>query len=94
MPARSLLGAAPARTAALLRRAAAYTNSLGNGLAYDDEGVIAQNPTTLAGTGAGPGPGPWWPQSVAGGGLYRPLTSASFALEWGVSAAARPPSMR
>ena len=50
MPARSLLGSR-GRLAllAFFVAAAAYANSLGNGLAYDDEGVIAQNPTTLAG---------------------------------------------
>ena len=64
---------------------AAYANSLGNGLAYDDDGVIAQNPVVTGGDWRGALAGPWWPQSVAGAGLYRPVTSASFALEWGAS---------
>src|SRR5678816_4352308 len=60
----------------------AYANSLGNGFAYDDVTIVAQNPTVTAGDWRAALHRPWWPQSTPNGGLYRPLTSASFAAEW------------
>src|SRR5262245_17116211 len=60
----------------------AYANSLGNGFAYDDEGILPQNPTVTSGDWVGALGRSWWPAAAAGAGLYRPVTSASFALEW------------
>lgn len=62
---------------------AAYANSLWNGFAYDDVGIIVRNPNVT-----GPGSfadiwlGPYWPAFGEYLGLYRPLTIASFALQW------------
>ncbi len=61
---------------------AAYANSLGNGFAYDDEGIIVQNPVVTEGNWLGALSSTWWPEAQEGTGLYRPLTAASFALEW------------
>ena len=60
----------------------AYANSLGNGFAYDDEGILTRNPAVTSGDWTGALEGPWWPGAAAGTGLYRPVTSASFAVEW------------
>ncbi len=61
---------------------AAYANSLGNGFAYDDEGIVVQNPVVQQGNWMGAFSRPWWPSPLEGAGLYRPVTSASFAVEW------------
>ncbi len=66
----------------LLLAAAAYANSLGNGFAYDDEGIILQNPVVLGGDWAGAMRGSWWPMAREGAGLHRPLTTLSFVGEW------------
>jgi len=60
----------------------AYANSLGNGFAYDDDGIITQNPLVLSGDVRGALTGSWWPDPVDGTGLYRPLTLVSFVGEW------------
>jgi tetratricopeptide (TPR) repeat protein len=61
---------------------AAYANSVGNGFAYDDDGIITQNPVVLSGDWQGALSGSWWPDPIEGGGLYRPLTLFSFVGEW------------
>lgn len=61
---------------------AAYANTLSNGFAYDDNAVIVQNGTISTGDWRGAISSRYHPQAVEGGGLYRPLTSAVFALEW------------
>jgi protein O-mannosyl-transferase len=64
---------------------AAYANSVGNDFAYDDDGILTQNPTVVSGDWAAALSQSWWPNAVGSAGLYRPLTSASFAAEWSVS---------
>jgi Flp pilus assembly protein TadD len=61
---------------------AAYLNSLGNGFAYDDNGIIRENPVVTEGRWGEALLAPYWPGAVAGSGLYRPVTTASFAAEW------------
>ena len=61
---------------------AAYANSVGNGFAYDDEGIITQNPVVQSGDWHESLAGSWWPDPVEGAGLYRPLTLFSFVAEW------------
>jgi protein O-mannosyl-transferase len=64
----------------------AYGNSLLNGFAYDDVGIIVRNPNVT-------GPGgfrdiwlaPYWPEHGRFAGLYRPLTIASFAVQWSIA---------
>lgn len=75
----------PARAAAIVLIAvvAAYANSLLNGFAYDDVGIIVRNPVvTGPGSAADVWLGPYWPEFGEYLGLYRPLTIASFALQW------------
>jgi hypothetical protein len=73
-----------ARAGALVAAAAlaVYANSLGNGFAFDDEWVIEGNPVVTEGRLAEVLETPYWPQAPEGTGNYRPLTIASFALEW------------
>lgn len=83
------------RTAAHDRRAAlfgllvfviaagVYANSLGNGFALDDEWIILRNERVhgvdrLAEAVSSP----YWPSAAAHIALYRPLTLATFAVEW------------
>lgn len=61
---------------------AAYANSVGNGFAFDDDGIIVQNDLVREGRLAELVGSPYWPESAEGTGLYRPLTVASFAVEW------------
>ncbi len=60
----------------------AYANSLGNGFAYDDDGIITQNPVVVSGDWNGALTGSWWPDPLEGAGLYRPATLTSFVAEW------------
>ncbi len=60
----------------------AYLNSLGNGFAYDDTSIVETNPTVIAGDVARAVASPYQPQAGPGAGLYRPVTVASFAVEW------------
>jgi Tfp pilus assembly protein PilF len=62
----------------------AYLNSLGNGFAYDDNGVIPLNPVVTSGSVLSAATNTYWPDPMEGAGLYRPVTSLSFALEWRV----------
>ena len=61
---------------------AVYTNSLSNGFAVDDGGILLRNATvhTLDGIWRA-FTLPYWPN---GAGQYRPLVVASFSAEWGV----------
>ncbi|MFH1765354.1 MAG: hypothetical protein ABIF09_14285 [Gemmatimonadota bacterium] len=61
---------------------AAYANSLGNGFAYDDNSILPQNPLVTAGDWRGALSSPYQPDALEGAGLYRPVTSLSFTLEW------------
>lgn len=61
---------------------AAYANSVGNGFAYDDEGIIEQNPVVTTGDWEGAVAGSWWPEAMEGAGLYRPFTTLAFVGEW------------
>ncbi len=74
----------PTRAAVLIFIAAvaAYGNSLGNGYAYDDATVIGGNQIVTEGRVRDALGAPYWPDMVDGIGLYRPLTSASYAAEW------------
>ncbi len=60
----------------------AYANSLGNGFAYDDNAIIPQNPFVTGGDWRGAASSPYQPDALEGAGLFRPLTSLSFTLEW------------
>ena len=67
----------------VLAVALAYANSLLNGFAYDDVGIIVRNPVvTGPGSAADIWMGPYWPAFGEYLGLYRPLTIASFTLQW------------
>lgn len=66
----------------VLAAVAAYANSLGNGLAYDDTWVLGANPIVTEGRFGEVLTTPYWPKAVPGTGNYRPLTVASFAAEW------------
>lgn len=61
---------------------AAYANSLPNGFAYDDDGIITNNPVVQSGDWQAAVSGSWWPDPMDGAGLYRPLTLLSFVGEW------------
>lgn len=61
---------------------AAYANSLPNGFAYDDEGILVNNPVVTGGEYDRAALGPWWQTSRQGSGLYRPVTALSFTGEW------------
>ena len=65
--------------------ALSYANALANGFALDNNNVIARNPLahTLSGTVRSFAHS-YWPE-VTKAGQYRPLTIASFALDWSVS---------
>ena len=63
---------------------AVYANSVGNGFAYDDTTIVAQNPIVQEGRPLDAFAAPYWPRFAPGSGLYRPVTVASFAVEWGV----------
>ena len=60
-----------------------YGNSLLNGFAYDDVGIIVRNPiVTEPGRLRDIWLSPYWPRIGERVGLYRPLTIAAFALQW------------
>jgi Flp pilus assembly protein TadD len=63
---------------------AAFANSLGNGFAYDDQGIVEKNPVVTEGDLAGALTETWWPNAMEGAGLYRPFTLLSFTVEWEV----------
>lgn len=61
-----------------------YANSIPNGFAYDDAAVILKNERVHGlSRWAEVVTSPWWPAGNARDlGLYRPVTSLSFALDW------------
>jgi hypothetical protein len=74
----------PVRAAALVLLAAAgtYANSLPNGFAFDDNTIIRGHPVVTEGRVADALRSSYWPEVAVGAGLYRPVTLASYALEW------------
>ncbi len=60
-----------------------YANTLSNGFALDDEGIIQKNTRVhgLARLGDAV-TGPYWPGEPAERGLYRPFTMATYAVNW------------
>lgn len=76
----------PLRAGALvvLLALSAYMNSLGNGFAYDDVRIIEDNPVVTGSRVAAALTTPYWPSAAEGAGLYRPVTVASYAAEWGL----------
>ncbi len=80
-----LIGPIPPWRAALLVVLVAvgtYANSVPNGFAYDDNTIIVGRPLVTEGRVVDALTSSYWQQAVNGGGLYRPVTLASFALEW------------
>jgi tetratricopeptide (TPR) repeat protein len=61
---------------------AAYANTLGNGFAYDDNEIVLRNRIVTEGDVLEAVSSPYWPAFAPGTGLYRPVTVASYALEW------------
>ena len=61
---------------------AAFANTLGNGFAFDDQGVIVGSTIVTAGDPLEALTAPWWPADQDAGRLWRPLTLSSFAAEW------------
>ncbi len=62
-----------------------YLGSLGHGFALDDVPIIATNPLVHRWSGLLEAfRAPYWP-ATAGAAMYRPLTVASFALDWQTS---------
>ena len=61
-----------------------FANSIPNGFAYDDPSIVSNNPTVTDGDVLGAFVRPYWPAALAGAGLYRPVTVASFAAEWSI----------
>ncbi len=74
-----------ARGMVLFVAVAAFLNSLGNGFAYDDNGIIVHNPVVTHAEWSRAFLGPYWQEASKGTGLYRPLTLAAFAAEWRLS---------
>jgi len=60
----------------------AYANSIGNGFALDDIGIVRENPAVTAPTLEGALLAPYWPDAREGSGLYRPVVIGGFALQW------------
>ena len=66
----------------LLVSVGAYANSIGNGFAYDDQPIVVRNPAVASPTLERIVAAPYWPEAREGGGLYRPVVVAAFALQW------------
>ncbi len=69
----------------LFASTAAYGNTLGNGFALDDVGVVERSATITGGSVREALEAPWWGDGEVDARLYRPLTQASFAIEWRLS---------
>ncbi|MGD8872810.1 MAG: hypothetical protein PVJ80_14640 [Gemmatimonadota bacterium] len=63
----------------------AYANSVGNGFAYDDNHIVPNNPAVTNPTASRALLAPYWPRSLEGSGLYRPVVIGSFAAQWWAS---------
>ncbi|MBT8336349.1 MAG: tetratricopeptide repeat protein [Gemmatimonadetes bacterium] len=61
-----------------------FANTLGHGFAYDDRGVVVDNPTVTDGDPMAALSAPWWSAEAGGGRLYRPATQAALATQWRV----------
>jgi len=59
-----------------------YLNSVPNGFAYDDPSIVPQNRVVTDGGLGDAFSESYWPGSREGTGLYRPVTIASFQLDW------------
>jgi hypothetical protein len=61
-----------------------HLGALGNGFAWDDAFIVLSNPLVRAGDVAGALAAPWWPDAstFGGSGLYRPVASATLAVQW------------
>ncbi len=59
-----------------------YGTALSNGFAYDDTGLILANPVVQSGDVGAVLHTPFWPQASSGSGLFRPLTTLSFLVDW------------
>ncbi len=66
----------------LIASVAAYANSVANDFAYDDNTIIRGNAVVTEGRVRDALSSPSWPDMGDGVGLYRPITSASYAAEW------------
>lgn len=62
--------------------AAVFSNSLKNGFAYDDQGIVVQNPVVTAGDAWAALGEPYWAGEAGVGRLYRPVVQAAFASQW------------
>ena len=68
-----------------LAAALVYGNAAANGYVLDDRGILVNNPLVTSVSGIWEAfAHPYWPAAV-GGGQYRPLAIASFALDWWLS---------
>ena len=63
-----------------------HIGALANGFAWDDGFIVLSNPIVRAGDVLGALRAPWWPDAstFTGSGLYRPVSSAALALQWGL----------
>lgn len=69
---------------------AVYATALRNGWALDDYGLVARNPAAHSISAAVRAAfSPYWPpQGDYSGGLYRPLVTLTYALDWAISGGA------
>lgn len=69
--------------AVVLLAAGVYANTLSNGFALDDQGIILENERAHGVEHLGEAlTSQYWPGGPARAALYRPLTVASFAVDW------------
>ncbi len=61
---------------------AVFSNSLKNGFAYDDQGIVVQNPVVTDGDAWAALGEPYWAGEAGVGRLYRPVVQAAFASQW------------
>ncbi len=61
---------------------AVFFGSLDNGFAYDDQGIIVQNPVVTDGDVVAALGQPYWAGEAGVGRLYRPVAQAAFAAQW------------
>jgi tetratricopeptide (TPR) repeat protein len=61
---------------------AVFSNSLQNGFAYDDQGIVVQNPVVTDGDAWAAVGAPYWAGEAGVGRLYRPVAQAAFATQW------------